>query len=407
MMKKFLSILAVTALALAMCLTFAACGNEETADPGSEPGNGDFKVGAIYINSQNDTAGYTYQHHAGITAAMNELGLNPETDLIIVDEVTDSAAVSAACDTLVEAGCDIIFGISYNYIDAMEEAAAAYPAVIFSHATGNRANETNFNNYSGRIYQAHYLSGITAGLKSLELGNNNIGFVSAYGTANAETCSSINAFTLGAQSVNPQVQVHVNIIGAWENEELERSLTQDLITTYGCCVIAQDCDSAQPQLTAAENGVFGCGYNSDMTSAAPQAHLTAPIWNWGVYYQLAIESAMTDPANFIADVGNYYGGLADGFVGISPLSDNCVAATQGYIDAVSSLLISGEWDVFSGVKLTYNIAEDGTVTVNQNDAALIDAAGNPIIAAGGAPIADEAIAASMNYFVQGVIPHNN
>ena len=172
-------------------------------------------------------------------------------------------------------------------------------------------------------------------------------------------------------------------------------------------MIAQHCDSAQPQIVANDNGVFGCGYNSDMTADAPQAHLTAPIWHWEVYYQLAMENAMNDPANFVANVGNYYGGLAEGFVGISPLSDNCVEGTQNYVDAVSELIVSDEWDVFSGVKLTYDVADDGTVTINQNDAALVDTEGNEIVAAGGASVEDAVITGSMNYFVQGVVLHNN
>ena len=411
-MKKFVSILAVVVLMVAMCFAFAACSNDETPDNPDDQNvtdtEGSFKVGAIYINSKNDTAGYTFKHHAGITTAMENLGLDPETDLVIVDDVPeDKEAVLTACDTLVGAGCNIVFGISFGYIDAMEEAAAAYPEVIFSHATGYKSNDTNFNNYFGRIYQARYLAGIAAGLKSVELGNNNIGFVSAYGTEYAETCSGINAFTLGAQSVNPDVQVHVNLIGAWDNEELEKSLSQDLIDTYDCCVIAQHCNSAQPQIVANDNGIFGCGYNSDMTIDAPKAHLTAPIWNWSVYYQLAIENAKDDPANFIANVGNYYGGLAENFVDISPLSDNCVAGTQAYIDAARALIVSGDWDVFSGVKLSYNVAEDGVVTVNQTDAALVDTEGNEIVAAGGASVEDSVITGSMNYFVQGVITHNN
>ena len=411
-MKKFVSILAVVVLMVAMCFAFAACSNDNTPDNPDDQNvtdtEGSFKVGAIYINSKNDTAGYTFKHHAGITTAMENLGLDPETDLVIVDEVPeDKEAVLTACDTLVGAGCNIVFGISFGYIDAMEEAAAAYPEVIFSHATGYKSNETNFNNYFGRIYQARYLAGIAAGLKSVELGNNNIGYVSAYGTEYAETCSGINAFTLGAQSVNPDVQVHVNLIGAWADEELEKSLSQDLIDTYDCCVIAQHCDSAQPQIVANDNGVFGCGYNSDMTADAPEAHLTAPIWHWEVYYQLAMENAMNDPANFIANVGNYYGGLAENFVDISPLTDNCVAGTQNYIDAVRALIVSGDWDVFSGIKLSYDVAEDGVVTVNQNDAALVDSEGNEIVAAGGASVEDSVITGSMNYFVQGVVLHNN
>ena len=94
----------------------------------------------------------------------------------------------------------------------------------------------------------------------------------------------------------------------------------------------------------------------------------------------------------------YYGGLAEGFVDVSPLSENCAAGTKEAIDAVKSLIISGEWDVFSGVKL--EIAADGTVT--KVDAPLVDNAGNEIVVAGGASVEDGVITGTMNYFVAGV-----
>ena len=191
-MKKIIALLLVMVLAL----TLVACGEKPAED--------EFKVGAIYINSKNDTAGYTFAHHNGITTAMKELGLDPATQLIIVDEVPeDDEQVLSAIDTLVGGGADIIFGISFGYINAMEAAAAEYPDVIFSHATGYKANETNFNNYFGRAYQARYLAGIAAGMKSLETGNNNVGYVAAYGTEYAETASGINSFAMGVQAVNP------------------------------------------------------------------------------------------------------------------------------------------------------------------------------------------------------------
>ena len=90
----------------------------------------------------------------------------------------------------------------YKYF-TRKEAAAKYPDVIFSHATGYKSNETNFNNYFGRAYQARYLAGIVAGLKSLEIGNDHIGYVSAYGVEYAETASGINGFALGVQAVKP------------------------------------------------------------------------------------------------------------------------------------------------------------------------------------------------------------
>ena len=125
-MKKIIALL----MALVLVLGLAACGgNAAEADT--------FKVGAIYINSKNDTAGYTFAHHNGITTAMKELGLDVEKQLVIVDEVPeDKQKVLDAVDTLVGEGADIVFGISFGYIDALEEAAAEYPDVIFSHGTG-------------------------------------------------------------------------------------------------------------------------------------------------------------------------------------------------------------------------------------------------------------------------------
>ena len=423
-MKKLLTL----ALAAAMSLSLVACGNGSGSTPQGGSSNGgsasksntdvstpvdgksDFKVGAVYITSQNDTAGYTFQHHNGITTAMKNLGLDPAS-LIVVDNVPDNddTAVEAAIDTVVNQGADIVFGISFGYIQPMNDKAEEYADVIFSHGTGYMANDTNFNNYFGRIYQARYLAGIAAGMKSLEEGNNNIGYVAAFNLDYAETCSGINAFALGAQSANPDAVVHVNVINAWGDEALEKQAAQALIDAYNCCVISQHCDSAQPQLVAAQNNVFGCGYNSDMTEQAPTAHLTAAIWHWNVYYETAIKAAMDcngDASKFVENMGGnaYYAGLAEGFVDASPLNESVAAPnTKAVMDAVRELIISGEWDVFSGVKLSYNISEDGKVEIVKTDAPLMDNQGNEIVPAGGPSVDDGVIKGSMNYNVAGVI----
>ena len=421
-MKKILAL----ALAAAMSLSLAACGGGNnsaqgggssaggagSSGGGSAPveGGSDLKVGAVYITSQNDVAGYTFQHHNGITTAMKDLGLDP-AGLIIVDGVPDNddTAVANAIDTVVNQGADIVFGISFGYINAMNDKSEDYPDVIFSHGTGYMANDTNFNNYFGRIYQARYLAGIAAGMKSLELGNNSIGYVAAYNTEYAETCSGINAFALGAQSANPDAVVHVNVINTWGDEALERQAAQALVDTYQCGVISQHCDSAQPQLVAQENSVFGCGYNSDMTQQAPNAHLTAAIWHWNVYYETAIKAAMDcngDASKFVENMGGnaYYAGLAEGFVDASPLNEAIAAPnTKAVMDAVRELIVSGDWDVFSGVKLSYNIGEDGSVEIVKTDADLVDNQGNVIVAAGGPSVDDGVIKGSMNYNVTGVV----
>ena len=410
MKKRILALVLAGVMALGLAACSGNTGSTASENPQSSTSgtaDSDFKVGAIYINKKSDTAGYTYAHHKGITKAMEELGLDVDTQLVIVDEVQENYdEVSAAVDNLVGEGCDIIFGISFGYLDAMNDKAAEYPEVIFSHATGYLSNDTNFNNYFGRIYQARYLTGVAAGLKSLETGNNNVGYVSAYGTEYAETCSGINGFTLGVQSVNPNATVYVKELGAWSDEQNEYAFAEELINSYGCGVIGQHCDSAQPQIAAEKAGVFGCGYNSDMTVDAPKAHLTAAVWNWDVYYKTAMETAMScgGAENFVSAMGGpaYYAGLTEGLVGVSELSDNCAPNTQAYLDAVIELIASGEWDVFSGVKLSYTLNDDGTVTVNKTDSALKTNDGTEIVAAGGKSVEDSVITGTMNYFVEGV-----
>ena len=406
-MKKLISMLVTAALAVTSVFARAGC-NSANGGNGSNGGDkaSNFKVGAIYINSQNDTSGYTYAHHHGITEGMKKIGLDPAKDLYIVDNVPeDDEKVKQAIDQLAGNGCNIIFGISFGYINAFEAKAKEYPDIIFSHATGYLSNDKNFNNYFGRIYQARYLAGIAAGYKSLELKNNNIGYVSAWGTEYAETCSGINAFAMGCMAVNPDAKVNVYEISTWGDQQLERQAAETLIDTYGCCVIAQHCDSAQPQIVANEKGVFGCGYNSDMSAEAPKAHLTAPVWNWDVYYATAMKAAMEDPANFMTKVGNYYEGLKAGFVDVSPLTANCTAETKEAIDLAKDLMTSGEWDVFSGVKLSFSGAA-GSVGVAKTDAALKTNEGAEIVAAGGKSVEDGVIQGTMNYYVEGVTQVN-
>lgn len=420
-MKKILS-LVLAAVMLISVMLLASCGGT---------GEADITVGAIYIGSQNEDAGYTYAHHTGITKAIEQLEEEGYTvNLLIRDNVEEEdAQVTAAIDALANQGADIIFGISFGYLGAFEEAAEKpeYANIIFSHATGSAFNATNFNNYFGRIYQARYLSGIAAGLKAKEVGKGsndkyNIGYVSAYGLQYAETCSGINAFTLGVQSIlGDEAQVYVKEINTWGNPTLERQAAEALINTYSCVVIAQHCDSAQPQMAAEQAGVFGCGYNSDMTPSAPDAHLTAPIWNWDVYYKFAIETAIDDPANFMDKVGIYYGGLKENFVDISPLSDNCTEDTEAKIDAVKDLILSGEWDVFSNVKLSFDedgnvvktteamLTNDGKTVISEDNTAYYiyekDEAGEltgNMTEVGGPETIDSIIKGSMNYYVAGV-----
>lgn len=396
-MKKVLSIL----LALVMVvLCFAACGNTQDADQGDKTQTAtiaaipkdQLKIGVIHIGDPADGSGYSYTHDLGIQGMQKNLGLSDDQivrQLNISD--SDTTAIRNAIEDCIAQGCNVIFGTSYGYMDTMEALANEHPDVIFSHGTGYKSNGSNLNNYFGRIYQARYLAGIAAGLKTK---TNKIGYVSAYGTELAETCSGINAFALGVQSVNPDAVVYVKELKSWFDPANETAYAEALIN-MGCDVFSQHCDTANPQIAAEKAGVFGCGYNSDMTKDAPKAHLTATIWNWDVYYTAAVQAVIDGKW---VEFGNYYKGVKEGLCDVSPLSANCVPGTQEKIDAVKALYNDGSWDVFTGVKLSF----DENNNVIKTDAALKDNTGKEIVPAGGPSVEDSVITGSMNYFVEGV-----
>jgi basic membrane protein A len=162
------------------------------------------------------------------------------------------------------------------------------------------------------------------------------------GIDNSEVTGGINAFALGVESVNPDAKIYVKVTNSWFDPTLEKQAAEALLD-MGCDVIAQHADTTAPQMAAQARGVWGVGYNSDMTKDAPQAHLTAPIWNWGVYYTQAVKAAMDGTWK----CENYYGGLAEGFVDISPLSDNCAPGTKEAIDAARQKILDG-FKIFEG-----------------------------------------------------------
>lgn len=373
MMKKLLALI----LAVVLVLSLTACGDKKDsgsnntvnndaassddtsanddaeADDGSEADDTanagglfapiakeDIKVGVIHIGNPADGAGYTYAHDQGIVAMQAELGLS-DAQIIRKNNVsdTDSVAIRTAIEECIEEGCNIVFGTSWGYMDTMEEMAEEYPDIIFSHCSGYKSNGKNFNNYFGRIYQARYLAGIAAGLKTK---TNKIGYVAAMGIDNAEVTGGLDAFAMGLESVNPDAKVYVKVTNSWFDPTLEQQAAEALLD-LGCDVIGQHADTTAPQLAAEARNVWGCGYNSDMTKDAPKAHLTAPVWNWGAYYTAAVKSVID--GTWTGE--NYYGGMAEGLVDISPLSENVAEGTVAAIEEARQRILDG-FNVFEG-----------------------------------------------------------
>ncbi len=411
-MKKIIALVLV--IAMAFVLTFAIAGCKDV--DGENNNNGyviipnpnipaDFKIGVIHIGDPADGSGYSYAHDQGIVGMQMALGI-PDSKVIRklnVDD-NDASAIRNAVEDCIAQGCNIIFGTSFGYQETMLSLAADNPDVIFSHGTGYLHNDTNMNNYFGRIYQARYLAGIAAGLKTK---TNKIGYVAAYGTELAETCSGINAFALGAMAANPNAEVYVKVLNSWYHPANETAFAEALIE-LGCDVITQHCDTPNPQKAAQAAGVWSCGYNSDMTADAPRAHLVAAVWNWEVYYTTAVSAALNGVEYYMDNISNnWFGGLAEGFVDVSPVTLNAAPGTKSAINQVRAMMVNGDFDVFEGRKLSITIT-DGIASVAVSDYAMGDLVKNHswadsvTVAAGDPYVGDGVIQGTMNQFVANV-----
>lgn len=301
----------------------------------------DMKVGVLYISDPSEGSGYSYTHDLGIQGMQENLGLNSDQiERKIVDD-SDAAATEKAIKECIDDGCKIIFTTSWGYMETTSEMAEQYPDVYFSHGTGYLSNGKNFNNYFGRIYQARYLSGIVAGMNTK---SNKIGYVAAQDSSNSEVTGGIDAFAIGVESVNPDAKIYVVVTNSWYDADKEKAASEQLLD-MGCDVMAQHCDTAYPQTLAQDRGVYGIGYNSDMSKETPNSCLTSVIWNWSAYYTSAVKSVM----NGTWDGSNYYGGMAEGLVGITNLACFAADGTQEKVDKATAEILSGENNVFDGV----------------------------------------------------------
>ena len=320
----------------------------------------DIKVGVLYISDPAEGSGYSYTHDLGIQGMQENLGLSSDQIVRKIVDDSDAQATEASIRECIDEGCNVIFSTSWGYMETTAAMAEEYPDIYFSHGTGYMSNGKNFNNYFGRIYQARYLSGIVAGMNTK---SNLIGYVAAQDSSNSEVTGGIDAFAIGVASVNPDAKINVIITNSWYDPEKEEAASRQLLD-MGCDVMAQHCDTAYPQTLAQERGVYGIGYNSDMSKETPDSCLTSVIWNWSAYYTSAVKSIIDGSW----DGSNYYGGMAEGLVGITNLASFAAEGPQEKVDEATAAILSGQSNVFDGV-MTTNTGE----TIGQEGSTLDDA----------------------------------
>ncbi len=343
-MKKIASVLLV--LAMLLCsVAFAEVAKE------------DVKVGLICLHDEN--SGYDANFINCMKAALENLGMDPETQLIIKSNIPESQEAYDAAADLADMGCQYILADSFGHEDYIIQAASEFPEVQFSHATGTKAQGAgldNFHNAFASIYQGRFAAGYAAGLKLNEMIESGkitedqavVGYVGAF--PYAEVISGYTSTFLGIRYACPSATMVVKFTNDWGDMALEQEAATALIA-QGVVLMSEHADTVGAPTACEDNGIPNVGYNIDFSTVAPNTALVSSRIDWTPYMQMAIEATMKGES-FATDIAL---GMADGAVKLTELNEN--VAAEGSFDKVLEVLNkleSGELQVFDTSTFTVN-----------------------------------------------------
>lgn len=379
-LNKILSLL----LAAVMALSLVACGssqkpadttNQAPADstsqnePAAETASGlpaltkeEIHIGAVF-NTELGTEGFSYALGQGFKAL--------ETAGYKVDyafSIPESAECETAVENLINQGCNVIYATSYGYSEYVANVAQRYPDIYFNHYSGS-INANNLATFFPKNFQSEYLCGIIAGMRTA---SNQIGYLCSYPIP--ECVRMVNAFTLGAKSVNPDATVNVKWTGSWFDPATETATATELVNS-GCDVIIAYLDSLNAAIAAADLGAYSFGYATSGYETIPNSYLTSPACNWESFFlndvQRIIDGTWTGT--------NQWLGIQDGLVSLCEMQ-NLADGTEDLVNEAIEGFKNGTLDIWSG-----EIKDNAGNVVVENGATL-----------------DDAALLSMSWFVEGV-----
>lgn len=331
-------------------------------------------IGFLYVGPKDDY-GYNQAHAQG-AEAVKKL---PFAKVVEEENVPETIEVQKSMESMISLdGAKLVFPTSFGYFDPhILKVAPKYPDITFLHCGGlyqEGEHPANVGSYFGYIDEAQYVAGVVAGATSK---SGKLGFIAAKPIP--QVLRNINAFTLGARSVNPAASTRVVFTGEWSEPVKEAEAANSLID-QGVEVLTMHVDSPKVIVEIAERrGIYVSGYHADQSTLAPRGYLTGAEWNWPKVY--------TDYATWVHESKPWphllRGGLKEEVVKISPYGPAVSAETRKQADAVLAEFMAGTKVIFKGE--------------------LKDNSGRVVIPAGSERVQNDVELEKMDYLVEGVI----
>jgi basic membrane protein A and related proteins len=329
--------LRATALGLLAVLVGGAVAAPEKKGPaGSEK---PVTVGFIYVGPKDDF-GYS-QCHAEGAAFIRKM---PGVKTVEEERVPENLEVQKTMVRMIEKDkAKLIFPTSFGYFDPhVLQLAKKYPDVAFIHCGGlwdAAKHPKNVCSYFGYSDEPVYVSGVVAAHATK---TKKLGYVAAKGIP--QVLRNINAFALGARSIDPKITVHVIFTNDWQDWVKEAEATNALLDLE-CDVMTCHVDS--PKVVAelaVKRDAWFCGYHCSQASIAKDKYLTGAEWNWGKIYAQYVNTYRD--GNPIPNMRR--GGLKDGFLINSPYGPKVSEAGKKAGDAAKAKFMQEDFAIFKG-----------------------------------------------------------
>lgn len=367
------SLIKVAALTAVASAALVGCGKkDEAAAPAPAPAAEapaaaePLKIAFAYVGPVGD-GGYTFAHDQARKALEAALGDKIQTSF--VESVPVGADAERVLRDMATQGNKLIFGTTFGYMDTIQKLAPEFADVKWEHATGYKT-AANASTYDFRTYEGAYLAGVLAGAVTK---SNTLGVVGSVPIP--EVLRNINSFTLGAQSVNPDVKTKVVWVNDWFSPPKETEAATSLING-GADVLFQNTDSPAVLKTAEEKGIRAFGWDSDMTAYGPKAHLGSAIIDWQPYYSKAVN----DVLNGTWTAGGSWLGVKDGAIDLVSVAEDIPADLKAKMEEAKAGLKNGTLQIWKGPLKT-----------NDGKDALAEGA-----------VADDAFLTGIDFYIEGV-----
>ncbi len=307
------------------------------------------KVGFVYVGPVADF-GYSYQHDLSRKALAEALGDKVETTFL---ENVPEADSERSIEKLARSGMGLIFTTSFGFMEPTLKVAKKFPKVKFEHATGYKRAE-NLSTYSARFYEGRYVCGKIAGKLSK---SGTVGYIASFPIP--EVVSGINAFMLGAQSVNPNIKIKIVWVNTWFDPGKEAEAAKALLA-QGADILTQHTDSAAPLQEAEKQGKLAFGQSSDQLRFAPKAQLTSIVDDWNGYVIAEAKAVMAGTWKS----HDTWDGIKEGMVVLAPFT-NMPDPVKAMAEETKTAIARGKLHPFAGPVTK----QDGSVAVKAGETA--------------------------------------